>query len=146
MAYYFMDKALAFRSMHSHGRALNALAARAVDDIEEYYAREGEVVAGVVAGWNFGDGHFHNHQLLEAIHEQCAFEPGELRVITLESQPAHIQAQKYRIYDAASGLLEEGWVDVAEMVKRGPWLEESWEFPVRVTLTVTEQQPNHQGV
>jgi hypothetical protein len=24
-------------------------------------------------------------------------------------------------------------VDVAEMVRRGPWLEESWEFPVEVT-------------
>ena len=49
------------------------------------------------------------------------------------SQPAHIQRQRYRIYDAASGLVEEGWVDVAEMVRRGPWLEESWEFPVEVT-------------
>src|SRR4051794_8832981 len=36
MANYFMDKAVAFRSMHSHGRALNALAGRAVDDIEGY--------------------------------------------------------------------------------------------------------------
>ena len=25
------------------------------------------------------------------------------------------------------------WVDVAEMVKRGPWIEESFEFPVEVT-------------
>jgi hypothetical protein len=54
-------------------------------------------------------------------------------VITLESQPAHIQRQHYRIYDAASGLVEEGWVNVADMVARGPWLEESWDFPVEVT-------------
>jgi hypothetical protein len=132
MAHYFMDKALAFRSMHSHGRALNALVARAADDIDEYHVREGEVVSGVVTGWNFGDGHFHHEQLLDAVQEQVGFEPGDVRVIMLESQPFHIQRQRYRIHDAADGLLEEGWVDVAEMVKRGPWLEESFEFPVDV--------------
>jgi hypothetical protein len=135
MANYFMDKALAFRSMHSHGRALNALTARAVDDVEGYFAREGEVIAGVVAGWNFGDGHFHHEQLLEAVQEQARFEPGDVRVIMLESQPFHIPRQRYRIHDAADGLLEEGWVDVAEMVKRGPWLEESFDFPVDVVTS-----------
>ena len=119
--------------MHSHGRALNALMARAVDDVEAYDIRDGELVSGIVAGWNFGDGHFHHHQLLEAVQEQCAFEPGELRVVALEGQPAHVQRQHYRILDAATGVLEEGWVDVAEMVKRGPWLEGSVDFPVDVT-------------
>ena len=132
MANYFMDKALAFRSMHSHGRALNALAARAVDDIDAYYVREGELVSGVIAGWNFGDGHFHHEQLLEAIQQQAQFEPGEVRVVMLESQPFHIPRQRYRIYDAADGLIEEGWVDVAEMVKRGPWLDGTFDFPVEV--------------
>jgi Transmembrane protein of unknown function (DUF3556) len=132
MANYFMDKALAFRSMHSHGRALNALAARAVDDIEAYHVREGEVISGVCAGWNFGDGHFHHEQLLAAVQEQVGFEPGDVRVVMLESQPFHIPRQRYRIHDAATGLLEEGWVDVAEMVRRGPWLEETFEFPVEV--------------
>jgi len=115
-------KGLAFRSMHSHGRALNALTARAVEDIEAYDVREGELVAGVVLGYNFGDGHFHDHRLLAAVQERCHFAPGELRVVTLESQPAHVQRQRYRIWDAADGLVEEGWVDVAEMVKRQPWL------------------------
>ncbi len=132
-AEYFLEKGLAFRAMHSHGRALNALLARAVDDVEKYRVRDGEIVSGVVNGWNFGDGHFHHHQLLEAVQQQCGFEEGEVRVIALESQPAHLQRQRYRIYDAASGLLEEGWVDVAEMVRRGPWLEESFDFPVEVT-------------
>jgi Transmembrane protein of unknown function (DUF3556) len=132
-AEYFLEKALAFRAMHSHGRALNALAARAVENVDDYHLRDGEIVSGIVAGWNFGDGHFHGQQLLEAVQEQCGFGPGELRVVALEGQPAHVQCQQYRIYDAATGLLEEGWVDVAEMVKRGPWLEESFEFPVEVT-------------
>jgi hypothetical protein len=132
MANYFMDKALAFRAMHSHGRALQALTARAVDDVEDYYVREGELVSGVVTGWNFGDGHFHHEQLLAAVQEQVGFEPGDVRVVMLESQPFHIPRQRYRIHDGATGLLEEGWVDVAEMVRRGPWLEETFEFPVEV--------------
>jgi len=120
-----LAKGLAFRSMHSHGRALNGLLPRAVDDVEAYHVREGELVAGVVLGYNFGDGHFHDRRLLEAVQERCGFEPGELRVITLESQPAHDQRQRYRIYDAASGLVEEGWVRVADMVERQPWLDGS---------------------
>jgi Transmembrane protein of unknown function (DUF3556) len=122
-------KGLAFRSMHSHGRALNGLVQRAVGDVEEYVVREGELVAGVVLGYNFGDGHFHDQRLLAAVQERCRFEPGEVRVVVLESQPAHVQRQRYRIFDAATGLVEEGWVDVADMVERQPWLDER-PFPV----------------
>jgi hypothetical protein len=122
-------KGLAFRSMHSHGRALNGLSARAVDDIEEYDVREGELVAGVVLGYNFGDGHFHDQRLLAAVQERCDFAPGELRVVTLESQPAGDGRQRYRIFDAATGLVEEGHVRVADMIIRQPWLD-GRPFPV----------------
>jgi len=127
-----MYKGLAFRSMHAHGRALNGLLPRAVEDIESYDVREGEVVAGVVLGYNFGDGHFHDEQLLAAVQERCAFAPGELRVVMIESQPAHSQRQHYRIHDAAQGLIEEGYVRVADMVKRQPWLGETGAFPVEI--------------
>ncbi len=123
-------KGLAFRSMHSHGRALNGLVQRAVDDVEGYEVREGELVAGVVLGYNFGDGHFHDQRLLAAIQEHCHFEPGEVRVVVLESQAAHAKRQRYRIYDAASGLVEEGWVNVADMAERQPWLD-GRPFPVK---------------
>jgi hypothetical protein len=43
-----------------------------------------------------------------------------------------VQRQHYWLYDAAAGLIEEGWVNVADVVERGPWLEESFEFPVEV--------------
>ena len=118
-----MYKGLAFRSMHSHGRAINGLIPHAVDDVEQYRVREGELIAGVVLGYNFGDGHFHDHRLLEAVQERCHFKEGELRVITLESQPAQVQRQHYRIFDAATGLVEEGYVNVADMVSRQPWLD-----------------------
>jgi hypothetical protein len=132
-------KGLAFRSMHSHGRALNGLALRAVDDIEDYTVREGELVAGVVLGYNFGDGHFHDQRLLAAVQEHCHFAPGEVRVVVLESQPAHVQRQRYRIYDAADGLREEGWVNVADMVERQPWLDER-PFPVEVDRAVASDR------
>ena len=125
-------KGLAFRSMHAHGRALNGLLSHAVDDVEQYDVREGELIAGVVLGYNFGDGHFHNEQLLAAVQEKCNFAAGELRVIMIESQPAHLQRQHYRIYDAAEGLIEEGYVKVADMVVRQPWLDETGAFPVEV--------------
>ena len=125
-----LTKGLAFRSMHSHGRALNGLLPRAVDDVEAYRVREGELIAGVVLGYNFGDGHFHDRRLLDAVQERCRFEPGEVRVVTLESQPARSTRQRYRIYDAADGLLEEGTVEVADMFSRQPWLDAE-PFPAR---------------
>ena len=132
MAELLLHKGLAFRAMHSHGRALLALAHRAVDDVEAYSVREGELVAGVCLGWNFGDGHLHDEQLLAAVQEHCRFEEGDLRVVMIESQPAHVQRQHYRIHDAATGLIEEGYVNVADMVARQPWLDGSADFPVQV--------------
>jgi hypothetical protein len=95
-----------------------------VDDVEAYDVREGEMVAGVVLGWNFGDGHLHNEQLLATVQERCGFAPGDLRVIVLESQPTHRQRQHYRIVDAATGPIEEGYVTVRDMVARQPWLDD----------------------
>ena len=125
-----LHKGLAFRSMHSHGRALVGLADRAVGDVEEYDVREGETIAGMICGYNFGDGHFHNEQLLASVQERVGYEPGELRVVTLESQPAGKPTQRYRIFDAADGLIEEGTVKVADMVTRQPWLGADEVFPV----------------
>ncbi len=142
LAELLLASGLGFRSMHSHGRALNGLIHRAVDDVEDYHVREGELISGVVNGWNFGDGHFHDRQLLEAVQERCGFEPGELRIVTLESQPAGKKTQRYRIYDAATGLVEDGYVRVADMVEQMPWLDASAapDFPVEVIVARTVER------
>jgi len=127
------DKVAAFRAMHTHGRALNGLLPRAVDNEADYSVREGETVAGPLVGWNFGEGHLHNEQLLEAVQRRCNFADGDVRVIVLEGQPIHIQKQWYRILDAKTGLIEAGYVDVADMLTRQPWPEPGDEFPVHVT-------------
>jgi hypothetical protein len=124
-------KGLAWRAMHTHGRALMGLLPRAVPDLDAYTIREGETIAGMVVGWNFGDGHLHDESLLRAVQERCGFAEGDLRVVMLESQPIHRQRQHYRIVDAATGLVEEGYVDVAEMVSRQPWLDADGTIPVR---------------
>ncbi len=53
-------------------------------------------------------------------------------MVMLESQPAQVQRQHYRIYDAATGLVEEGYVAIADMLERLPWLGESGDYPVEV--------------
>jgi hypothetical protein len=113
----------AFRAMHSHGRALLSLIPRACGPTDEtdYVMVEGELIAGVVLGWNFGDGHLHNEQLVEALQERCHFAPGELRIVMLEAQPIQRQVQRYRLVDACTGELERGEVEVAEMLAHQPW-------------------------
>ncbi|SPM37162.1 membrane protein [Mycobacterium rhizamassiliense] len=127
------DKTAAFRAMHTHGRALNGLLPRAIDDEASYSIREGEIVAGPLVGWNFGEGHLHNEQLLAAVQRRCNFAEGDVRVIVLEGQPIHTRKQWYRIVDAKAGVIEAGYVNVDDMLSRQPWPEPGDEFPVHVT-------------
>jgi hypothetical protein len=82
-----VSKVMGFRLMHLHGRALPLLIPKAVERLEDYDWVDGELVAGMVLGWNFGDGHLHDEALLAAVQAQCGFEPGELRCIFVEAQP-----------------------------------------------------------
>jgi hypothetical protein len=118
-----VGKVIAFRLMHLHGRALPMLVPRAVERIDEYEWVDGEVVAGMVLGWNFGEGHLHSEQLLAAVQQQCGFAEGELRCIFVESQPLLRGTMHYRIADAAQGVIEHGDLLVAELRKRQPWPE-----------------------
>jgi hypothetical protein len=113
----------AFRSFNTHGRAMFTLAHRAMAGRSEddYTLTDGERLVSTAIGWNFGDGHMSNEQLVAALQARCHFEPGEVRVVMLDAQPIQKQRQKYRLVDAATGEFERGYVNVADMVTRQPW-------------------------
>ena len=116
-----VGKVMGFRLMHLHGRALSLLLPKAVDRLEDYEYVDGELVAGMVLGWNFGDGHLHRESLLRAVQEQCEFAEGELRCIFVEGQPLGRSTMGYRIADAKTGLIEEGEIEVSALRERQPW-------------------------
>jgi hypothetical protein len=112
---------MAHRFMHFEGRPLLEALPKAVDDIDAYEWMEGEVLGGMVLGWNFGDGHLNGMQLLEAVQAQCGFEPGEVRVVMVESQPLFGRGMRWQIVDAASGVLERCETLLAPLRAVQPW-------------------------
>jgi hypothetical protein len=124
----------AFRSFNTHGRALFTLAHRAMvgRNEDDYVLTDGERIVSTAIGWNFGDGHMSNEQLVAALQSRCHFEPGEVRIVMLDAQPIHKQRQEYRLVDAATGEFERGVVEVADMVTRQPWADD---LPVQVTAS-----------
>ncbi|MET0468121.1 MAG: DUF3556 domain-containing protein [Aeromicrobium sp.] len=137
VAEVFLQKCVAFRSMHSHGRAQLALMKRHVDVLENYRLREGEVVCTVLLGWQFGDGHLFDERTIAAVQERCGFEPGEWITTFTESQPIHTPKVQYKVIDAALGVVERGWYDVRDAVTEQPWV------PNGVKHTVTWQAPGY---
>jgi hypothetical protein len=122
-AQMYLYMGYAFRAFNTHGRAMFTLAHRAMagQNEDDYVLTDGERICSTAIGWNFGDGHMHNEQLIEALQERCHFEPGEVRIVLIDAQPIHRQTQQYRLVDAATGEFESGYVKVADMVTRQPW-------------------------
>lgn len=125
------SKAMAFRAMQLHGRILRSLIPKAVADIEDYEWWDGELVAGLVLGWNLGEGHLSNQRLLDAVQAQCAFKPGELRCIFVEAQALQSRHVDWQVVDAVTGLLSDGSTPVAELSKGQPWDEYAEVFEER---------------
>ena len=111
------------RLLHLQGKVLFDALPRAVDQIDRYQWMDGELVAGLALGWNFGDGHLNDLQLLRAIQAQCGFEAGELRVVMVESQPLFGHTMAWRIADAKTGVLESGETEMAPLFACQPWPE-----------------------
>jgi len=111
----------AHRFLHLEGRPLLEALPRAVPDIDDYEWMDGEIVGGLVLGWNFGDGHLNGEQLLRAVQEQCGFEEGELRVVSVESQPLFGRSMHWQVFDAATGLVDEGACEIGPMRALSPW-------------------------
>lgn len=112
---------LAHRFMHLEGRPLLEALPKAVDDIDAYEWMDGEVFGGMVVGWNFGDGHLNDTQLLEAVQAQCGFEDGEVRVVMVESQPLFGRTMQWKIADAKRGVIARGETAIAPMREVPPW-------------------------
>lgn len=131
VAQMYLYMGYAFRGFNSHGRALFTLAHRAMagQNEDDYVLTDGERIVSTAIGWNFGDGHMSNEQLVAALQKRCHFEPGEVRIVMLDAQPIQRQTQQYRLVDAATGEFERGYVNVADMVTRQPWDDE---LPVHV--------------
>ncbi len=115
----------AFRGFHSHGKALWSLVPEVCGDAaENYTVMDGELIAGMVLGWNFGDGHLHDEKLVAALQKRCGFAPGDVRVIIVESEPFGKGTQAWRLLDAATGPMGSGWCDVDDLVNGQPWSDD----------------------
>jgi len=150
-----MQKLLGWRSLHSQGRGMFSVLIEHLPDIETRTIRDGEFVCNTILGWNFGDGHLHDDRLIAALQKRLNFQPGDLVVAFCESQPTpwrkHVP-QKYRVIDAALGVVERGTWNVTECVNEQPWLpngpvplDVTWTAPGfrrRETLAVLSAQPS----
>jgi hypothetical protein len=128
----FAQKVLGWRAMHSQGRGLYSVLLKNVPDVDTRSVREGEIVCNTLVGFNFGDGHLHDEDLIRAVQDEAAFEPGELIVVWVESQPIHRKVQHYKVIDAALGVVERGTWNVADVVAEQPWLPNG-PIPLNVT-------------
>lgn len=134
-----LQMTMSWRSMHSQGRGLLSVMQNYLgSDYEAYNLREAEFGCNSVIGWNFGDGHLHDDQLIEAIQKRIGFEPGEFVIVWVESQPIHKRTQEYYVMDAAVGIVERGTWLVADAVAEQPWLPNG-----PITVDVTWRHPTY---
>jgi hypothetical protein len=118
-----MQQPLGWRAMHSQGRGLNSVLINQLEgDIDTYTLREAEFSCNAIVGFNFGDGHLHDHRLIAAIQKRCRFAPGEFIVAWVESEPVGNGRQQYTVIDAAVGIVERGSWAVTDAVAEQPWL------------------------
>jgi hypothetical protein len=129
-----MQQTIAWRSMHSQGRGLFSVLINHLPELDRYTVREAEFACNSLIGFNFGDGHLHDEQMIAALQARCGFEPGEFTVAWVESQAIHSKVQHYKVIDAALGVVERGTWNVAEAVREQPWLPNG-PIPLRVSWT-----------
>jgi hypothetical protein len=78
-------------------------------------------MGGMILGWNFGDGHLNGEQLLRAIQPICGFEPGEVRIVSVESQPLFGRTMHWRVIDAVDGVVAQGHTRLNDYLDVQPW-------------------------
>ncbi|WP_082406019.1 DUF3556 domain-containing protein [Microbacterium sp. No. 7] len=146
LAEAFLQMTLGWRSLHSQARGLFSVLLKNVPDIDHRRIREAEFGTNAMIGFNFGEGHFHDEELIAAIQEQAQFEPGEFIVAWVESEPLWHGYQEYKLIDAALGVVETGRWKVKDAIQEQPWLpggpiplEVRWRHPEfhRLQFTAT---------
>ena len=140
-----LQKSIAWRTMHSQGRGLFSLLLTHLPDIDSRTVREGEFVCNSLIGFNFGDGHLHNEDLIRAVQREAGFEPGECVIAWVESEAVGSGVQHYKLIDAALGVIERGTWKVADAVKEQPWLPNG-PIPTRVTWSLKGPKTAAAGV
>ncbi len=131
-----LQQPVAWRALHSQGKGLLSVLYSALPDIEARTVREAEFGCNSVIGFNFGDGHLHNEDLIAALQARCHFEPGEFVIAWVESQPIHKSTQRYKIIDAALGVIERGTWNVKDAIAAQAWLPDG---PIRLEREKTAE-------
>ena len=137
-----MNQPVAWRSMHSQGRGLFSVLLNALPDIDTRVIREAEFVCNSLIGFNFGDGHLHDANMIAAVQREAQFEPGELVVAWVESQAWGSPVQRYQLIDAALGVVERGTWRVADAVEAQPWLPDG---PIPTEVTWQRASDGHEA-
>jgi uncharacterized membrane protein YkgB len=134
-----MQHSIAWRTMHSQGRGLFSVLLKTLPDIDTRAVREGEFVCNSLIGFNFGDGHLHNEDLIAAVQKEAAFDPGEVVIVWVESQAWGSKVQHYKVIDAALGVIERGTWKVADAIAEQPWLPNG-PIPTQVTWSLVGER------
>jgi hypothetical protein len=101
--------------------------------------REGEFICNSLTGFNFGDGHLHDADMIQAVQREAGFEPGECVVAWVESEAFGSGVQHYQLIDAALGVVERGTWNVADAVAEQPWLPNG-PIPLHVTWSLGDSK------
>src|SRR5580693_5513828 len=130
----FNQQTVGWRSMHSQGRGLFSVLVKNLPDIDTRTVREAELVCNSLIGFNFGDGHLHNEDMIAAVQDEAQFAPGEPGVGWVEPQAIGSKVQHSKVIDAALGVTERGTWKVTDAVAEQPWLPNG-PIPLQVTWT-----------
>jgi hypothetical protein len=134
------QRTIAWRTMHSQGRGLFSLLLTHLPDIDTRTVREGEFICNSLTGFNFGDGHLHDADMIQAVQREAGFEPGECVVAWVESEAFGSGVQHYQLIDAALGVIERGTWKVADAVAEQPWLPNG-PIPTSVEWSLSGSNP-----
>jgi Transmembrane protein of unknown function (DUF3556) len=135
-----LQKTTAWRSMHSQARGLYSLLLSHLPDIDVRTVREGEFTCNSLIGFNFGDGHLHDADMIKAVQDEAGFEPGECVIAWVESEAFGSGVQHYQLIDAALGVVERGTWKVADAVEEQPWLPNG-PIPTQVSWSLSATKP-----